>query len=65
MSNAPGSFILLDVEQGVLDRFVHQRVHTGDEEVDCAQQRFPIFGQKLLSVSVVTKLLLKNQKMCN
>lgn len=57
----PGKFILFDINQGVFDCFVHECVHAADEKVDGAQQRLPIFGQKLLGVSVVTKLLLKKQ----
>lgn len=55
----PGSFILFDVEHGVFNCFVHECVDTGDEKVDCTEQCLPIFGQKLLSVSIVTKLFLK------
>ena len=57
----PGKFILLDINQGVFDCFVHECVHAGDEKVDGTQQRLSIFGQKLLGVSVVTKLLLKKR----
>lgn len=33
----PGSFILFDVNHSVLNCFVHQCVHTGNEEVDSSQ----------------------------
>lgn len=55
----PGYFILFNINHGVFDCLVHKRVHTGDEEVDGTQQCLSIFGQKLLGVSIVTKLLLK------
>lgn len=57
----PGKFILFDIKHGIFDCFVHECVNTGDEKVDCTQQRLSIFGQKLLGVCVVTKLLLKNK----
>lgn len=57
----PGKFILFDINQGVFNGFVHECVHTGDEKVDGAQQCLSVFGQKLLGLSVVTKLLLKNR----
>ena len=40
----PCSFILLDVDHGVLDGFVHKRVDTGDKEVDGAQKCLCVFG---------------------
>lgn len=58
----PGKFILLDIKHCVFDRFVHECLNAADEEVDCTQQCLSIFGQKLLGVSIVTKLLLKNKK---
>lgn len=57
----PGKFILLDIEHGVFDCFVHKSINTGDEKVDCTEQCLSIFGQKLLGVSIVTKLLLKDK----
>lgn len=54
----PGKLILLDVKHGVFNRFVHERVHAGDEENNRTKQRLSIFGQKLLGVSIVTKLIL-------
>jgi len=57
----PGKFVLFDINQSILNRFVHERVHTGDEKVDGAQQRVSVFGQTLLGFSVVTELLLKNR----
>lgn len=59
MGTLPCSFILFDIDHGVFDCFVHERVHTGDEEVDGSQQRLSVFGQQLLGFSVVSKLLLK------
>lgn len=59
MCTLPCSFILFDIDHGVFDCFVHERVHTGDEEVDGSQQRLSVFGQQLLGFSVVSKLLLK------
>lgn len=55
----PGKLILLNIKHGVFNRFVHQRVHAGDEEVDGTEQRLSIFGQELLGVSIVAKLILK------
>lgn len=55
----PGNLILLDIKHGVFNRFVHKRIHAGDEEINCAKQRLSIFGQKLLGVSIVTKLILE------
>lgn len=55
----PGKLILLNIKHGVFNRFVHQRVHAGDEVVDCTEQRLSIFGQELLGVSIVAKLILK------
>lgn len=55
----PGKLILLNIKHGVFNRLVHQRVHAGDEEVDSTQQRLSIFGQELLGVSIVAKLILK------
>lgn len=55
----PGKLILLNIKHGVFNCFVHKRIHTGNEEVDCAKQCLSIFGQELLGVSVVTKLILK------
>lgn len=57
----PGKFILLDVQHGVLNGFVHERVNAGDKKVDCSKQRLSIFGQQLLGVSVVPKLLLQDK----
>lgn len=57
----PGKFILLDVQHGVFNCFVHKSINTGDEKVDCTKQCLSVLGQKLLGVSVVTKLLLKGQ----
>lgn len=54
----PGKLILLDIKHGVFNRFVHKRSHAGDEEINRTKQRRSIFGQKLLGVSVVTKLIL-------
>ena len=56
----PGYFILFDRNHGVIDCFVHECVHTGDEEGDGTQQGLSIFGQKLLGFSIETKLLLKD-----
>ena len=61
MHYLPGKFILFDINHGVFDCFVHECVHTADEKVDGTQQCLSIFGQKLLGVSVVTKLLLKKR----
>lgn len=55
----PGKLILLNIKHGVFNRFVHQGVHAGDEVVDCPKQRLSIFGQELLGVSIVAKLILK------
>lgn len=61
MHYLPGKLILLDIMHGVFNCFVHQCINTGDEKVNCTKQRFSVFGQKLLGVSVVAKLLLKNK----
>lgn len=58
--SSPGQFILFDIDHGVFDRFVYQRVHAGDEEIDGTQQGLPISGQKFLCLRIVAKLLLKN-----
>lgn len=55
----PGKLILLNIKHGVFNRFVHQRVHAGDEVGDRTEQRLSIFGQELLGVSIVAKLILK------
>lgn len=55
----PGKLVLLDVEHGVFNRLVHKRIHAGYEELNCTKQRLSIFGQKLLGVSIVTKLILE------
>lgn len=55
----PGKLILLDIKHGVFNCFVHKRIHAGDEEINCTKQRLTIFGQKLLGVSIVTKLILE------
>lgn len=57
----PGNFILFDIKHGIFDCFVHECVNTGDEKGDCSKQCLSIFGQKLLGVSIVTKLLLKEK----
>lgn len=57
----PCKLILFDINHGVFDCFVHKCVYTGDEKVDSTQQCLSIFGQKLLGVSIVTKLLLNNR----
>lgn len=61
----PCKFILFDIKHGVLNCFFHKCINTGDEKVDCTEQRLSIFGQKLLSVGVVTKFLLKKKKTFN
>lgn len=59
VSYLPGKLILLDIKHGVFNSFVYKRIHAGDEEINCTKQRLSIFGQKLLGVSIVAKLILK------